>query len=255
MYIISKFRDYYDSVAKYGKDMGVVYERKEMVFDVRQKDTPKIVTDLREKILRSMTDDEQKDSERTLNATVRFLNRMKVIGQVRNPRGDIFSFSGVFIVFCGDVYYGVRLHTERKAGLAYTCESAVFYSSGSLIAHLEKEGVDLDAIPVYGKHSPRTSILARFNRPNHASFRDWFIENKITVAVMENHDIIINPQLQSYQFYKAVDCVTAYQEIDMWISGTLAFPQNVVIEIEDKYKIQEHGFDKWSFRKMPQKRA
>jgi len=43
------------------------------------------------------------------------------------------------------------------------------------------------------------------------------------------------------------------QELDMWISGTLAWPQNMMIEIDDKYRIIAHGFDeKYGFRKRPQ---
>ena len=49
-----------------------------------------------------------------------------------------------------------------------------------------------------------------------------------------------------------LDPFTAYQEIDMWISGTLSYPQNFMVDIEDKYKVLEHGFDpKYGFRTRP----
>ena len=28
--------------------------------------------------------------------------------------------------------------------------------------------------------------------------------------------------------------------------------QDLIVEVADKYKIGQHGFDKWSFRKMPE---
>jgi hypothetical protein len=38
----------------------------------------------------------------------------------------------------------------------------------------------------------------------------------------------------------------------MFVDGQLAYPGNIVIEIDDKYKIESKGFDKkWSFRKRP----
>ena len=45
------------------------------------------------------------------------------------------------------------------------------------------------------------------------------------------------------------DAVTAFQELDMWMSGALGMPGAPMVEIDDKYRMAKHGMDKWSFRK------
>jgi hypothetical protein len=50
------------------------------------------------------------------------------------------------------------------------------------------------------------------------------------------------------EFQKVLDPFTAYQELEMWISGVLGQnPQP--LEVSDEVKIQQHGFNEWSFRK------
>ena len=39
----------------------------------------------------------------------------------------------------------------------------------------------------------------------------------------------------------------------MFISGVLGNKEKEIVQVEDKYKIAQHGFDKWSFRKEPEK--
>jgi hypothetical protein len=54
--------------------------------------------------------------------------------------------------------------------------------------------------------------------------------------------------LKDIEFQRVLDPFTAYQELDQWISGVLG--QNPEPdEVSDKVKIQQHGFDSWSFRK------
>ena len=35
----------------------------------------------------------------------------------------------------------------------------------------------------------------------------------------------------------------------MFLGGVLGIGEKEIIEVDDKYKIPQHGFDKWSFRK------
>ena len=37
----------------------------------------------------------------------------------------------------------------------------------------------------------------------------------------------------------------------MYISNIFGLPGNEIVEVSEKTKIEKHGFDKWSFRKMP----
>lgn len=82
--------------------------------------------------------------------------------------------------------------------------------------------------------------------------KEWSIQNKITIALTDysHEEIDINPNLSQLSFQKQFDPYSAYQEIEMWIGGVLT-NNEIISEISDKDKINQHGFDKWSFRKQP----
>lgn len=67
----------------------------------------------------------------------------------------------------------------------------------------------------------------------------------------KGHVLILNPNLKKFQFQKQKDPYTTYQDIFQYISGVLNSPENKTVKISDKDKIHKHGFDKWSFRRMP----
>ncbi len=56
-----------------------------------------------------------------------------------------------------------------------------------------------------------------------------------------------NAMLKKHGFFRVFDTFTAFQEIAMFV-GNLAIPQKPMPVIEDKMKIQTHGFDEFSFR-------
>lgn len=67
-----------------------------------------------------------------------------------------------------------------------------------------------------------------------------------------DHVFIINPNLKEKQFFKMFSPFDAYQEIDMFIGRHLANIPKEIVEISDKDKINQHGFDpKYGFRKTP----
>jgi hypothetical protein len=62
------------------------------------------------------------------------------------------------------------------------------------------------------------------------------------------HWLITNTWLKAVEFFKVVDAFTAFQEIAMYLSNQLV-KHDEVLEVADKYKIAQHGYDKHSFRK------
>ena len=119
--------------------------------------------------------------------------------------------------------------------------------------HFVKCGVVDNKKTKWSKDSDISRVRRWFDDPKQYDV-NWLIEHKVTCVVMDpNGDIQINPPMRDYQFYRKMDPYTTYQELDMWISGTLAYPQNMMIEVEDKYRIMAHGFDvKYGFRKRPE---
>lgn len=63
--------------------------------------------------------------------------------------------------------------------------------------------------------------------------------------------VFVNYLLKEYNFQKVVDPVTAFQEIDMYLSGVLALQQPEMVEIADIDQRDKKGFDNWSFKTRP----
>lgn len=269
MRVISKFRDYYDSVAKHGQDMAVVYNRREMTFSVRDKTVPQLIVEL-DTIIREAANVER-NRWRTENEPKLYdwLGRPDSFYSAEytsiDAAGKKWSYNThtVYVVFCGVVYKGIcvakRPHRESLIYATYE----YFYDAHAIVSYLRKEGIDMNTVKSQGSIFSRSGPALPLPEWYRASFartrtsaeqREWLIANKVTVAVRDGHDLIINPQLDKYQFYKKFPTTAAFQALDVWISGTLSYPHDIPLEIDDKYKIQEHGFDKWSFRRMPTKK-
>lgn len=63
----------------------------------------------------------------------------------------------------------------------------------------------------------------------------------------------INVMLRKFQFYKVVDAFSAFQEISRYLSNELV-RRDEPLEVADKYRIAQHGYDKYSFRKESTRR-
>ena len=95
-------------------------------------------------------------------------------------------------------------------------------------------------------------------------FVDWdyqsdkiFLEQKVPIWIIKldetQNNGILNPKLKDYGFDRIKDSFTAFQEISMYLSNIL-IEQKETVCIEDKFRIEQHGFDlKKSFRKEKKK--
>jgi hypothetical protein len=95
-------------------------------------------------------------------------------------------------------------------------------------------------------------------------FSDWrksddrlFLEHKVPIWLLNldsfDRKITLNPKLAELDFERLKDANTTFQEISMYLSNILV-EQKETVAIEDKYRIEQHGFDlKSSFRKEKQK--
>ncbi len=68
------------------------------------------------------------------------------------------------------------------------------------------------------------------------------------------HKLVLNPNLKQYKFQTIKDTYTAYQDIFQFVAGVLNAPENKMVQISNQDKIDKHGFDKHSFRKLPTKK-
>ena len=236
MYIISKNKDYYDGVVgSVGMDKTVVYER----ITVEIEDSKKMLKEFRAH--RNWNDRRENH----------FLN----IGYA-NTDSKKYEENNFFIVgFCGKLYLGWKFHykvkvwdeeigemdSQWKTDIIYGYENAKKYLKTSFW----RSNID-DDIEYVVKYDP-INMFRELKSP-------IFIYDSERSKPRGNDKMIINPILKNYEFYKVVDAFTAFTELQMFIGGVLGVGEKEIIEIEDKYKIPQHGFDKWSFRREPSKK-
>jgi hypothetical protein len=242
MLIISKKKDYYDGVAgTTGIDKTIVYDRQ--IVEVEEKDIPKFFERKRYHFARN-------DQSPFYNL---FHHGLKKELHVLYPNCAHFV-----IGFCGKLYVGWKLYSKGEeihlgynkviTTITYDFENAKklfepqtwgrrkFVDDVNYI--LNYDAIDLfrefnTPVFIYDGDYGRTDINERCSNPNNPKF-------------------FINPLLKEYQFYKVFDAVQAFQEIQMFLSGVLGNKEKDIVVVADKYKIEQHGFDKWSFRKEPQ---
>ena len=247
MRIISPhFHDYYDSAISLGHDDRVIYHR-----DPIEIATGKGINDPAVKAHHWMRPKLQLQPQPI---------------KIKN-HGEI-SVEEVSIFFCGKLYTGVRVtHAESVYSVA---KRDTFYTEESLTKFLGKFGLELESI--YRSHRRQTkAYMSRwlpFSDTPHEigetssdALTKRAIDGKIVALSFVNHGyyfqqytIIKNPRLSDFDFYRVKDAYQAFQEIDMFLSGVLAPENRPMVVIDDRYKRDEHGFDKWSFKKLPTKK-
>jgi len=240
MLILGKNRDYYDGVVgTMGIDKTIVYNR----HTVENDDCKKFPKEFKCKL--HYSDDESKfidlcsygiDSDKT--------KKYKEV--------DVF-----FIGFCGKIYIGWKfyyligngIHEKMKYDIVYDIDVAKKYikdnrwGSGNLndiLNHIK----NYNPIELFRENN--TPIFIYDSHIDRIDLDKYYGSN--------NQRFIINPVLKEYKFYKVFDTFSAFQEIQMFISGVLGSNEKDIIEVEDKYKIAQHGFNKWSFRREPSKK-
>lgn len=251
MKIISKHNDYYDSCLAYGHDDHVVYLREHLQFvdHIRDTEVPLIIRDLRALFGKLSRD----DSEATDWLSARYYDRMPNHFRGKDHQIDLSTGR---ILFCGKHYPVVKCHVTPY-GVMHPAKDEYFYDADSVINLLTELGVDVGKRSKWAKQDEFARIRDWFAKnTNRQPDYDWMVANKVTCVAYSGNVLSVNPPLKDYQFYRIMDPYTAYQELDMWISGTLAYPQNMMVEIEDKYRIMAHGFDmKYGFRTRPKNAA
>lgn len=232
MYIISKHKDYYDGVVgSIGIDKTIVYERSLNIIDT-DSEKPK----------------EFKRKKFPWNDKNQFIDACQL--ELDHTKNHNFNdISGFVVGFCGKLYLGWKLVRSKDVwsnnvnGYIKHNETKIVYGYENVIDYVKEKD--------YSNHMVNYINYVNNYDPIHI-FRDI----KAPVFLYDNYrnhrnDSIfyINPILKDWEFYKVVDSFTAFQEISMFISGVLGVGDKDIVEVDDKYKISGHGFDKWSFRK------
>lgn len=232
MRILSNFHDYYDGVQKQDQDRSIIYNRE-----------TKQVTEGRDRSGRTVT------------------NQMNYY---------VNTFGWHHIGFCGVVYPALKLNDQffvHNFGREHYCSGHedYIYSLEELDSFIEdscSEKIQKQYFQnrEYYRRADRNDYKRLFNGEYCKLYSSHFTKYDCPVFVIRHNkssgadvEIIINPVLKDYQFFKKVDTFTAYQELSMYL-GNIAEPRKTIPHIDDKTMAEIKGFDKFSFRKEPTKK-
>jgi hypothetical protein len=180
-----------------------------------------------------------------------------------NDNKNRFDVEFFNIVFCGKLYGGIRFFEDSFYTPSSERINHVVYTYEQLVHFLEQQNIEFVTNKIQKCRQGRAFIKLS----SHDYCKEFFevkdqtikcAEHKIVTAVIRGSkhrnwtNIEVNPCLKDYQFFKMFDSYTCYQELAMFVDGHLAYPGNIMVEIEDKYRIAAHGFDtKYGFRTRP----
>jgi hypothetical protein len=240
MYIIAKKKDYYDGVAgTTGIDKTIVYDRQ--IVEIENGKLPKL--------LREYSPWNNKNPSPFIK-----LGNTSVKKELR----VVYLHVSPFIIgFCGKLYVGWKLYSEIKTN-SYPFKdmlTTITYDNENMKTIVDPHhwGSNFEDDLNYVLSYNPISLFRGFNAPVFIYDHDYG-RTSIDKYWRNHPKFFINPLLKEYQFYKVFDAVQAFQEIQMFMGGVLGAGEKEIVEVEDKYKITQHGFNKWSFRKEPQKK-
>lgn len=234
MRIISKFHDYYDTALSFGHDETIVFERKHEEFSCNSS------LESIKYLYKLLFSKEGRD--------------LSVFYRVKKHTVALYPFS---VLFAKKIYRGVKI-VITPFGQGAPILSKHYFSEKDVLNVLAVYGININR----KKFRPRSQkfislddLIKEYFKDSKKEIEDDFIyKYKISIASMylDSDSIHINSCLRDFDFYQVFDSYSAFQELDMWISGCLAYPPNFMAEVNDENRYEAHGFDKkYSFRKKP----
>lgn len=237
MKIISKFKDYYDGAASLSGDTDLTYKRENKLGKLRVH---------RDEIYKGYQ-----------NFSFNYIEYL-----VEDFQGDKVKKMRPFIVgFCGKLYPGIEIEDRLS-------EKTSWYDIKSLELHLKEVDHKVHST-VFKPDDRMMKYLTGFfeNKDNYQDaikaltnldepvfvINDFHLERDKNTTDYAFVKYETNPKLKSYDFFKVFDAYITFQELYMFLGGK-ASPEKELIQISDKDKIQQHGFDpKYGFRNTPSK--
>ena len=232
MYIISKKKDYYDGVVgSVGIDKTIIYERKTEEFTYDSKFFP------------------EEFNRQNKNSLVRRMPKLRV-----KEKSKYEYIDNIIVGFCGKLYTGWIAYMEKIIDYRSEYTLTYFYDFDKIKNYIENKkfyyyNKNIEDYINYIRNYDAIEIFRKFNTPAFVYYKNRFKYSPNEGEAM----FIINPILKNVEFYKVFDSVSAFQELQMFIGGVLGNNEKETINIDDKYKILEFGFNKWSFRREPTK--
>lgn len=238
MLIISKKKDYYDGVVgTMGVDKTIVYNRE--TIDVENDNMPTIFKG--KKGYWGFRYRENAFHELCYHS-------------IKKEFAGVCDEQAHFIIgFCGKLYIGWKLYTEIDTS-DHSIRTDITYDHEYMKDILEAKSwhgnlddsikyvLSFDALPIFRELKVPVFVY-------DGDFGRTTFDKKRSVYNHHKPKFLINPLLKDYEFYKVFDTFQAFQEVSMFMGGVLGAGEKEITVVDDKYKIAQHGFDKFSFRK------
>jgi hypothetical protein len=236
MQIKSPFKDYYDAGMGHSADKSLIYVRGNHAWDIKKEPIPEHLSPL-----------------------VAFAKEHKPRGfQIPRPTRDWDEVRVNFgvVLLAGRIYPFARL---SRCKTYHPAEIFYRFDYDSLKALLIEHGVDMDkrcareSMFNRGLKRPARNAALFFSLKGSDQLSDFTYKNQLVVASLAFGHLQVNPRLANFEFFRAMDPYQAFQEMSMFL-GNLAAPDPLPVVLSEKERVAKHGFDKWSFRKMPEGR-
>lgn len=251
MYIISKFKDYYDIGSSLGIDKTNVYKRVEESLTLN---------DINNKLQNEHPDLNafRSSGHRRINYSKLNYFKSYTKNYISHTSRRVYMnsdrlFKKHIIAVCGKLY-SVLLFTEESTS---SSKCHIFHNYEQVKEHLIKNGE-----PVPEKDSFKGKNFCLFDR---LFFKNEVIESDInifyktpilsyTFSIYNGFTLTLNPELNKFEFFKVLDPYTMFQEVSMYNSGVLTNTEDNMVQISDEDKKVAKGFDNYSFKKLPTKK-
>lgn len=237
MRIISNFHDYYDGVRKYGIDPKLVYVRETK--ELEPKDVPKFLVDLFKQVPCQFDD-------------------------VRES-----PFQKGLVCFCGRAYpfvncRGFYCYSIDDFVAAWKKPFGLYDADARTRTNVIKLILSPQPPTTPGRHykhkrhpwQPTSICSATWNALLHLdlSVPDEMHRQLEAPVFMLMHvggqfQMIVNPRLNVYEFYKQVPPVDAYQRLSMYVGNNMVTQRDPNIGITDVMRRDTAGFNDWSFKR------
>lgn len=240
--------DYYDSAQAFGQDAGLVFARK--AYD-RAEAVPYLKAGLAPQAAHRLC----------LAGGRNWLLSSR--DQVDNRRGR-YAFTPRVVWFAGVRRACVEIDGVDLSGRERVAVKTAVWSAAELAEFLDRVGSGFSDTFLGRDEIGQDNVAAFFSDRGSAAERDWLVANGISIAV--SHDPCGNRNYGSWHenrswkfdvdglrqlgFARVLSPYDAFQELSMWVGGTLARPGAPTVEIaSDTVRRDKHGFDGWSFKK------
>lgn len=215
MLIVNKdFHDYYDTAMVHGVDKSIVYDRKKI--DIK---APK------------------------------YWDRNSPFG----TEAGSFKFHPHLIGFCGQFYPCVEI---ENTDLEKSFRDVVFRPE-QLMDFYEEHEIKSKKRYFWGRNSlDSESGVKGFFGYNWEPLSDLFREHHTPILLFTSkrfieRRLVVNPRLSDWKFARVFPPNEAFQKVEQYLSGVLGNIEKDTDQVDDQIKLQQKGFNRWTFKKMP----